>query len=112
MEGSNRRRIVCTKSYQTREFGNLVTFTFLVKCLCRGGRTADAKGWLKRGGGSKALVGCRGEVGMRERGTQDIPRFGALWRDNTPSPAKCGLYVTVQSRSSSCMEEEGGRAKA
>ena len=96
MEGSNRRRIVCTKSYQTREFGNLVIFTFLVKCLCRGGRTADAKGWLKRGGGSKALVGCRGEVGMRERGTQDIPRFGALWRDNTPNPAECGLYVTVQ----------------
>ena len=40
---------------------------------------ADAKGWLKRGGGSRALVGSRGEVDMRGRGTPDIPRFGALW---------------------------------
>ena len=55
---------------------------------CRGGRMADAKGWLKIGGGSRALVGSRGEVGMSERGTQDIPRFGALRRDNTPSPAE------------------------
>ena len=39
---------------------------------CRGGRTTDAKGWLKRGGGSRALVGSRGEVGMRRRGTLDI----------------------------------------
>ncbi|XP_044396432.1 uncharacterized protein [Triticum aestivum] len=31
---------------------------------CRGGCTADAKGWLKRGGGLRALVGSRGEVGM------------------------------------------------
>ena len=30
---------------------------------CRGGCTADAKGWLKIGGGSRALVGSRGEVG-------------------------------------------------
>ena len=48
----------------------------------------DAKGWLMRGGGSRALVGSRGEVGMRGRGTPDIPRFGALRRDNTPSPAE------------------------
>ena len=79
---------------------------------CRGGRTADAMGWLKRGVGSRALVGSRGKVGMSERGTQDIPRFGALRRDNTPSPAECGLYVTVQSCSSSCMEEQGGQARA
>ena len=61
--------------------------------------TVDAMGWLKRGGGSRALVGSRGKVGMSERRTQDIPRFGALWRDNTPNPAECGLYVTVQNRS-------------
>ena len=60
--------------------------------LCRGGCTVDAMGWLKRGGGSRALVGSRGEVGMSERETQDIPRFGALRRDNTPSPAERGLY--------------------
>ena len=61
--------------------------------VCRGGCTADAKGWLKRGGGSRALVGSRGEVGMRGRGTPDIPRFGALRRDNTPSPAEFGWMI-------------------
>ena len=60
---------------------------------CCGGRTADAKGWLKRGGGSRALVGSRGEVGMSGRGTPDIPRFGALRRDNTPSPAEFGWMI-------------------
>ena len=60
---------------------------------CRGGRTADAKGWLKRGGGSRALLGSIGEVGMSERGMPDIPRFGALGRDNTPSPAECSWMI-------------------
>ena len=60
---------------------------------CRGGCMEDPMGWLKRGGGSRALVVSRGEVDMRERGTQDIPRFGALRRDNTPSLAERGLYV-------------------
>ncbi|EMS58850.1 hypothetical protein TRIUR3_28628 [Triticum urartu] len=40
----------------------------------RGGRAVDAKGWLKIGGGLRALVGFRGEVNMSERGMQDIPR--------------------------------------
>jgi hypothetical protein len=62
---------------------------------CCGGRTVDAMRWLKRRAGSRALVGSRGEVGMRGRGTRDIPRFGALRRDNTPSPAECGLCVDV-----------------
>ena len=31
------------------------------------GRMVDAKGLLKIGGGSRALVGSRGEVGMSER---------------------------------------------
>ena len=75
----------------------VLTEFLLYHIICRGGRTTDAKGWLKRGGGSRALVGSRGEVDMRGRGTPDIPRFGALRRDNTPSPAECGLYVTVQS---------------
>ena len=60
---------------------------------CRGGRTADAMRWLKIRAGSRELVGSRGEVGMSGRGTRDIPRFGALRRDNTPSPAECGLCV-------------------
>ena len=67
--------------------------TKLHKARCRGGRMADAKGWLKRGGGSRALVGSRGEVGMRGRGTPDIPRFGALRRDNAPSPAEFSWMV-------------------
>ena len=71
----------------------------MVGANCRGGRMADAKGWLKIGGGLRALVGSRGEVGMSERGMQDIPRFGALRRDNTPSPAECALYEIVQSHS-------------
>ena len=36
-------------------------------------------------------MGPRGEVGMSGLGTPDIPRFGALPRDNTPSPAECSL---------------------
>ena len=54
---------------------------------------ADAKGWLKRGGGSRALVGSRGEVVMSGRGTPDIPRFGALRRDNTPSPVEYSWMI-------------------
>ena len=60
---------------------------------CHGGRTIDAKGWLKRGGGSRALVGSRGKVGMRGRGTPDIPKFRALRRDNTPSPAEFSWMI-------------------
>ena len=30
---------------------------------------------------------------MRGRGTPDIQRFGALRRDNTPSPAECGWMI-------------------
>ena len=34
-----------------------------------------------------------GEVGMSGRGTPDIPRFGALEKDNTPSPAECSWMI-------------------
>ena len=34
-----------------------------------------------------------GEVGMSGRGTPGIPRFGALRRDNTPSPAECSWMI-------------------
>ena len=40
-------------------------------------------------------MGSRGEVGMRRHGTPDIPRFGALRRDNTPSPAKFGWMIDI-----------------
>ena len=39
------------------------------------------------------LVGFGGEVDMRGRGTPDIPRFGALRRDNTRSPAEFSWMV-------------------
>ena len=52
----------------------------------------DSLRWLKRGGGSRALVGFGGEVDMRGRGTLDIPRL-ALRRDNTPSPAEFSWMV-------------------
>ena len=61
---------------------------------------ADAKGWLKRGIGSRAPVGSRGEVGMSGHEAQDIRRFGALRRDNTPSPAEsvmCGVCSSTES---------------
>ena len=41
----------------------------------------------------RALVGSRGEVDMRGRGTPGIPRFGALRRDNTPSPAEFSWMI-------------------
>ena len=30
---------------------------------------------------------------MRGRGMPHIPRFGALWRDNSPSPAEFGWMI-------------------
>ena len=39
------------------------------------------------------MVGSKGEVGMSGRGTPAIPRFGALRRDNTPSPAECSWMI-------------------
>ena len=38
-------------------------------------------------------MGFGGEVDMRGRGTPDIPRFGALRRDNTPSPAEFSWMI-------------------
>ena len=61
-----------------RHVSGIVTVASTLVSVCRGGCTADAVGWLKCEGGSMALVGSRGEVSMSERGTQDIPRFGAL----------------------------------
>ena len=68
-------------------------FCFLLEDNCRAGRTTDAKGWLKIGGGSRALVGSRGKVGMSERGTQDIPRFGALSGEITPLVLPSVIYM-------------------
>ena len=73
--------------------GESIPARILLAHNCRGGRMADAKGWLKRGGGSRVLVGFGGEVHMHGRGTPDIPRFGALRRDNTPSPAECSWMI-------------------
>ena len=93
-------KIMVTIVYRRKQFVEFPTSSLscpMVGANCRGGRTADAKGWLKRGGGSRALVDSRGEVDMSERGMQDIARFGALRRDNTPSLVEVGLCDTVQS---------------
>ena len=39
------------------------------------------------------MVGFGGEVDMRGHGTPDIPRFGALRRDNIPSPTEFSWMV-------------------
>ena len=44
---------------------------------------------------------------MRGCGTQDIPRFGALRRDNTPSPAECSWMINSTMLLLELYEEEG-----
>ena len=60
---------------------------------------ADAIRWLKRWGYERTPVGSRGEVGTSKCETQDVPRFGALWRGNTPNPAECSMGSTRATRS-------------
>src|SRR3954471_15835306 len=46
-------------------------------------------GWLKRGTGPRLLsMVPEARVGTNTVRHRDVPRFGALRRDNTPSPAK------------------------
>ena len=93
---------------QSKIIDTLEMYHPMVGANCRGGRTTDAKGLLKRGAGSRASVGSRGEVGMRRRGTPDIPRFGALRRDNTPSPAEFSWMVDSTMLLLELCGEEGG----
>ena len=44
---------------------------------------------------------------MTGRGTLDIPRFGALRRDNTPSPAECSWMIDSTMLLLELYEEEG-----
>ena len=53
------------------------------------------------------MVDSRGEVGMSGRGPPDIPGFGALRRDNTPSPAKCSWMIDSTMLLLELYEEEG-----
>ena len=55
-----------------------------------------------------ALVGSRGEVGMRGRGTPDIPRLEALRRDTTLSPVEFSWMIDS---TMSLMELYGGGRK-
>ena len=50
-------------------------------------------GWLKRGGGSRALVGSGGEVGMSERRMQDIHPGSGLSGEITPLVLLSVVYV-------------------
>jgi hypothetical protein len=63
---------------------------------CRGILAADARGWLIMGGAMRASTGSGSEIEHELEGTQDIPRFRALRRDNTPNPAMVTMIRVVQ----------------
>jgi hypothetical protein len=63
---------------------------------CRGILTADARGWLIVGGAMRASTGSGSEIEHELEGTRDVPRFGALRRDNTPNPAMVTMIRVVQ----------------
>ena len=54
---------------------------------CRGNITLDASGLLIVGGAIEMSSGSRSESEHELVGTRDVPRFGALRGDNTPTPA-------------------------
>src|SRR4051812_5245063 len=69
------------------------------KCWCRRYVTADAMGMAKERGRceDEQCRWCRNRVGYKHgEGHQDVPRFGALRRDNTSTPA-CLLYINETS---------------
>ena len=72
--------------------------------------TADATGWLEVG--VRLLWRSRARIGQIARG--DLPKFGALQRDNTPTPACLNIYAVYMSGSTALLlelyleEEEGG----
>src|SRR3954468_10586279 len=64
---------------------------------CRRNVTADAIGMAKVRGRREGerCRWCRNRVEhMHHEGHHDVPRFGALRRDNTPTPA-CLFYINV-----------------
>src|SRR4051812_25210041 len=69
----------------------------MVGANCRRNVTADAIGMVKVRGsreGEKCRW-CRNRVEhMHGEGHHDVPRFGALRRDNTPTPA-CLFYINA-----------------
>jgi hypothetical protein len=50
---------------------------------CRGNFMVDARGWLIVGAAMRTLVGSGSGSEHELEGTRDVPRFGALRRDNT-----------------------------
>ena len=60
---------------------------------------ADAMRWLVRWGYDGTPLGFGGEVGTSKCETQDVPRFGALRRGNTPNPAECSMESTRATKS-------------
>src|SRR3954463_16738968 len=72
--------------------------------LCRRKVTADAIGMAKVRGrreGEKCRW-CRNRVGHKHcEEHHDVPRFGALRRDNTPTPA-CLFYINAHKNYNNC----------
>src|SRR3954463_3591929 len=70
---------------------------------CRRYVTADAMGMAKVRGKleGEECRWCRNWVGHKhDEGHHDVPRFGALLRDNTPTPA-CLFYINALSYNNS-----------
>ena len=61
----------------------------------RGNLTSDARGWLIVGGAMRTSSGSRSESEHEFEGTRDVPRFGALRRDNTPNPAAMTMIDSI-----------------
>src|SRR3954466_9521563 len=78
-------------------------------CPCRRYVTADAMGMAKVRGKleGEECRWCRNRVGNKhgER-HHDVPRFGALLRDNTPTPA-CFFYINASSYNNSSLSTQG-----
>src|SRR3990170_3581836 len=61
----------------------------------------DATGWLEVR--ARLLWRSRDGIGQTARG--DLPRFGALRRDNTPTPACLNIYALYMSSSTESLLE-------
>src|SRR3954466_13447015 len=71
---------------------------------CRRYVTTDAMGMAKERGRreDEQCRWCRNRVGHKHgEGHHDVPRFGALSRDNTPTPA-CLLYINENKNYNEC----------
>src|SRR3954464_12731570 len=91
----------------------------MVGANCHRNVTADAIGMAKVRGRREGerCRWCRNRVGHKHgEGHHDVPRFGALRRDNTPTPA-CLFYINAHWNYNNCCrfysgEDESGRGQS